>query len=221
LRQSTFCQQVGSLPIGGGVGGARNLGKGGGVDGVGVIGVVAVGVGDAVDGDGGGAGNVSIVERSGALDGRGECAAFSGDGGVDSKRSGDRVGQERGERCSSPSSSSLLSNSTSHLPLAAFLVRLAGGETVFDVSAVSARGGSTRGPGVGAGAGSNGAGNCRGSGGSVRLDSRAAMSATAALEARRQQIYTCGSWGSGNSNGSRVAAMVATTAPPRGRDRNR
>jgi hypothetical protein len=130
------------LPISGGVGSARNLGDGGGVDGVGVSGVVAVGVGVAVDGDGCGAGNVGdvgIVERSGALNGRGECAAFSGDGGVGGEQSGDRVGQERGERCSSPSSSSLFSNSTSHLRFAAFLVRLAGGETVFVILAVPAR----------------------------------------------------------------------------------
>ncbi len=132
---------MGSLLIGGGVGSARNLGDGGGVDGVGVSGMVAVGAGVAVDGDGGGASDVGIVERRGALNGRGECAAFSGDGGVGGEQSGDRVGQERVERCSSPSSSSLFSNSTSHLRFAAFLVRLAGGETIFDILAVSARGG--------------------------------------------------------------------------------
>ncbi len=153
----------------------------------------------------------SALSREEALSMAEECAAFSGDGGVGGKRSGDRVGHERGERCSSPSSSSLLNNSTSHLHFAAFLVHLAGGVTVFDVS-----GRSTRRLGVGAGAGSNGAGNCRGGGGSVRLDSRAALSTTA--KGRRRQIYACGSWGSGNSDGSHVAAM---TAPPRGRDRDR
>jgi hypothetical protein len=176
---------VGSFPIGSGVGGARNLGEGGGVDDVWVGGVDAVGVGVAIDGDCGGAGNVgdiSIVERGGARDGRGECTTFSMMV-VSGEWSGDWVGQERGERCSSPSSSSLLSNSTSHLRFAAFPVRLAGGEIIFDVSAISAVVGSTRGLGVAAGACSYGEGNCRGGGGSVELDSRVALSRTAALEA--------------------------------------
>ncbi len=62
-------------------------------------------------------------------------------------------------------------------------MRLAGGETVFDVSAISAVVESTRGLGVAAGAGSNGEGNCRDGGSSVELDSRVALSATAALKA--------------------------------------
>jgi hypothetical protein len=78
--------------------GARNLGEGGGVDDVWVGGVDAVGVGVAIDGDCGGAGNVgniSIVERSGALDGRGECTTFSvmvvlAANGAEMGREGDR-----------------------------------------------------------------------------------------------------------------------------------
>jgi hypothetical protein len=49
FRHRTFCQQVGNLPIGGGVGGARNTGVGGGEDAV--AGVGDGGAGVAVGGD--------------------------------------------------------------------------------------------------------------------------------------------------------------------------
>jgi hypothetical protein len=87
-RQSTFRQEVGSFPIGGGVGGAQNLGEEGGEDGVGVG-----GVGVAGDGDGGcrsDAGDVGNVEGVVALASKrdgwgvpdGEGTAFSRDSGV-------------------------------------------------------------------------------------------------------------------------------------------
>jgi hypothetical protein len=57
FRQSTFRQQVGSFLIGGGVGGAQNLGNGGGVVNEGEGGAGEVGVTD-IDGLGGG--NVGV-----------------------------------------------------------------------------------------------------------------------------------------------------------------
>ncbi len=107
FRQRTFRQHVGSFPIGGGVGGGRNLGAGvadigcagggGGGDGVAskdvVGGLGAAGEpGVAIDG---GEGRVVVV---GLVDGEGG----AGGGGV----------QERGDSCKSLSSPSHRSNST-------------------------------------------------------------------------------------------------------------
>jgi hypothetical protein len=76
---------VGNFLISGGVGGARNLGEGGGEDDVGMVDVGEGGVRVAVDCDCGGtsdAGNVGIVEGNKALTGRGEFAIISGNGGM-------------------------------------------------------------------------------------------------------------------------------------------
>ncbi len=74
---------MGNFPIGGGVGGARNLSGGGGEDNVGVVDVGECGVGVAVDGDGAvDAGDVGVVEGDEALTGKGESAIISRDGSV-------------------------------------------------------------------------------------------------------------------------------------------
>ncbi len=74
----------------------------------------------------------------------------------------------RGESCSSPSSSSPLNSSTSHLYSATLLIRFAGGEAIWDGSA---RNGSTRGADVGAGATGAGGGDV-----GARVVTRASLS---------------------------------------------
>ncbi len=66
--------------------------------------------------------------------------AIVGEGGVGNDEFGDEGMAAMGESCdSSPSSHSSLSNSASHLRLAAFLVLLAGGEVTAGVGSICAR----------------------------------------------------------------------------------
>jgi hypothetical protein len=132
------------MPIGGGVGGARNFGSEGGADcdGTGGVGEDGVGEGGAGEGGVGDVGKIGGINGIGELDGariswfsKGKGAAFGVLCGDGSKRDGEGGAQERGESCSSSPSSSPLNSSTSHLRFAAFLVRFAGGEVFWDGSA--------------------------------------------------------------------------------------
>jgi hypothetical protein len=129
------------MPIGGGVGGPRNFGSKGSADGDGAGGVGEDGVGEGGAGEGGVRGDGDIDGIS-ELDGariswfsKGKGAAFGAVCGDGSERDGEGGTQERGKNCSSSPSSSPRNSSTSPLRFAAFLVRFAGAEVLWDGSA--------------------------------------------------------------------------------------
>ncbi len=130
----TLRLEAGSLLIGGGVGGGRNLGgEGGAGAGVGVADVTSKGGDGGIDVPG-----VEDVEGIRVGDANGDVSVVMGEGGVSVDEGGEGGIPTMGESCRcSTSSHSPLSSSASHLCLAAFLVCLAGGE--------EGRGGSVRG----------------------------------------------------------------------------
>ncbi len=138
-QQRTFRQEVGSFLIN-----ARNLGGEGGEEGVGEGGVGRDGVGGISEvGDIGCVGDADR-DRDGWRVPEGEGTVVGGVGSVGGDWDGEGGAQERGENCSSFSSSSPLNSSTSHPPIMfcrwrSFLGRLA-------------RDDSTRGADVAAGA---------------------------------------------------------------------